>query len=348
MSSKFNFDIRSEKICLWPPLSGVGGPASFYQKMKAGIENRGLKMADDPEDPLCKTVLVIGGSAQLDKLWRARHSGKKIFQRLNGMNWVHRRRFTGVNHFLRSERNNFLLATIRRFLADGVIYQSQFSKTWWHSVYGGTHSPDTVVYNGVDLEQYIPLNLKESQDGLIRLLIIEGHLGGGHQYGLDIAHHLGLGLQNRLNRPVEIRIVGDVPEPDRLKWSRVSDIQMQFLGVVPRHDIRGLNHTSHLMYTTELNAACPNSVIEAMACGLPVIGYRTGSIYELLGDEGGVCVPYGSDHWKLEKPDIGNLVAAGVQVLQALPQYRLSARKRAEELFDVNRMVDLYLGFMLG
>ena len=67
----------------------------------------------------------------------------------------------------------------------------------------------------------------------------------------------------------------------------------------------------------------------------------------MLGEEGGICVPYGSNHWNLEKPNIDNLIGAAIRVIESRDRFSLTARKRAEDLFDVEKMVDLYLGFML-
>jgi glycosyltransferase involved in cell wall biosynthesis len=101
------------------------------------------------------------------------------------------------------------------------------------------------------------------------------------------------------------------------------------------------------LISSDINAACPNSVIEAMACGTPVIAFDTGALAEMIKDKGGITVPYGGDPWKLDPPDVPALAEAAVHVLQNLAGYQLGARVRAEEAFDVNNMVDLYLEVLL-
>ncbi|MCE1253831.1 MAG: glycosyltransferase family 4 protein [Anaerolineae bacterium] len=336
------------KVCLWPHLSGVGGPTSFYLKMQDGLKKRGISLAQHPLEEGCEVVLLIGGSSRVVDLWRARQRGVRIVQRLNGMNWVHRLRFTGVRHYLNSERNNMLLAGIRRHLAHAIVYQSRFSQTWWNRMYQSTSAKENVVYNGVDTTAFVPGDIYQIPDEKVQLLVVEGHLGGGHEYGLAIAHQLGAGIQRLSGRLVEVKIVGDVPKAQQVFWSRAMDVDMRFMGVVPRKDILGIDQSSHLMYTAELNAACPNAVIEAMACGLPVVGFDTGSIAELLGDEAGRAVPYGSDHWKLEAPDTAALTKAAMEILAHLPQYRQAARQRAERLFSAEEMVDSYIKALLA
>ena len=139
-------------------------------------------------------------------------------------------------------------------------------------------------------------------------------------------------------------VVGDVPpvllrEFAHLEWIR-------WLGVIDLSQIPSLNRSAHLYFPCEINAACPNSVIEAMACGLPVIGYQTGAILELVGDEGGKVVRYGAKDTELEQAVVEPLVQGAIDILDHWEKYSKSARKRAETLFDVNEMVEKYINAM--
>src|SRR4030067_628733 len=82
-------------VCLVPRLEGVGGMVSFRRKMVAGLRARGVGVVDDLEGEEYDAVLVIGGTRQLGKLWRARQRGVRVIQRLDGMNWLDRRPPTG-------------------------------------------------------------------------------------------------------------------------------------------------------------------------------------------------------------------------------------------------------------
>ncbi len=79
-----------------------------------------------------------------------------------------------------------------------------------------------------------------------------------------------------------------------------------------------------------------------------MVSYATGSLPELIGEDGGAVVPYGSNYWRLEEPDTDLLVEAAVRVLDKLPEYRASARKRAESLFGLDKMVADYKKVLLG
>jgi glycosyltransferase involved in cell wall biosynthesis len=106
--------------------------------------------------------------------------------------------------------------------------------------------------------------------------------------------------------------------------------------------------SSHVLFSAEINPPCPNSVIEALACGLPVIGFDTGSLSELVQGEAGRLAVYGADEWKMEPPDIPALAAAATQVLQDQQNFRKAAREQAEAKFALDKMVDEYLNVLLG
>jgi glycosyltransferase involved in cell wall biosynthesis len=334
-------------VSILPHLSGLGGPVSFQSRLVNGLQARDSQICQNPLDPACGAVLVIGGTRHLDLLWRVHHRGVRIIQRLNGMNWIHRRQRTGVRHFIRSEMNNAILAMIRRRLADRVVYQSQFARNWWQTVHGPVQTPGRVIYNGVDLEEFNPDGPQHRPDDRIRLLLVEGHLRGGYEHGLVNAVQLTRMLNQQGKKKVELVVAGDVPESLHQKVQQPGESWINWTGIIPQGQIPELDRSAHILFSADLNAACPNAVIEAMACGLPVIAFATGSLPELVDGDAGMVVPYGSNYWKLESPDIRGLADAFNQVLAGGEKYRLGARERAETTFGLDRMVEQYLNVLL-
>jgi len=335
-------------VCILPHLSGLGGPVSFQGRLIDGLQRRGIGVVHNPSDPACTAVLVIGGTRQVMRVWQARRRGVRIVQRLNGMNWIHRKRPTGLRHYLRSEINNRLLATIRRYVADKIVYQSNFARTWWQTVYGSSSSPATVIYNGIDLQVFHPGGEEGLPSDHIRLLLVEGHLRGGYEQGLDSAIKLTLLLNQAGGMGVKLRVVGDVPLSMQQRFNAVAGNQVEWTGIVPQASIPQIDRSAHLLFSADLNAACPNSVVEAMACGLPVVGFATGSLPELVEGDSGRVVPYGSNYWNLEPPDIPGLAGAVREVLAGRPLFQLAARRRAEEAFGIDQMVEQYIQVLLG
>jgi len=282
----------------------------------------------------------------LPGLIRARCDGVRIVQRLDGINWLHRRLPTGMRHYLRAEYGNCLLALLRRRFVTQIIYQSEFVRGWWQRRFGQEQVPTSVIYNGVDLSVFTPEGPPERPTDHFRLLLVEGSLQGGYESGLETA----LGLAERLaeNQAVELKVVGRISLERQSAMQRKSRIPVLWAGLVPNEQIPGLDRSAHLLYSADLNAACPNSVIEALACGLPVAAFGTGALPELVTGDSGRLVSYGGDPWKLDRPAIPALANAAVEILQNQAHYRMAARQRAEEAFGIDHMVERYLDVLIG
>ena len=344
--------LRQRRVCLVPNVQGVGGMVSFRSRLAAGLEQRGIQVCYDLADQPYQAVLVIGGTRQLGGLWRARQRGAFIVQRLNGMNWLHRFQADGgwgrIRHYLRAEYGNFILSTVRSRMAQRVVYQSEFSRRWWERVYGPTKAPNQVVYNAVDLSEYSPNGEHERPAHTWRVLMVEGSLMGGYESGLETGVRLVEQLaQAGLDRPVELMVVGRVPSELQQAWEARTNIQIEWVGLVKRAEIPKIDRSAHLLYSADLNAACPNAVIEALACGLPVAAFDTGALAEMVTPEAGRIAPYGGDPWKLDPPDIPALAQACLEVLHDQPGLRIGARRRAEQAFGLEKMLDGYIQALL-
>ena len=102
------------RICMVPKVHGVGGVVTFQAKLAAGLAQRGIQVCHDLDETPYDAVLLTSTTQDLLGLLRQRRRGVRIVQRLDGINWLHRRQPTGPRHYLRSEYGNRLLALLRR------------------------------------------------------------------------------------------------------------------------------------------------------------------------------------------------------------------------------------------
>ena len=333
------------RICIVPRVDGLAGVASFRLKFEDGLRLRGVDITHDPSQP-ADAILVLAGTRRLLQLRKARAAGMRIVQRLDGLNWVQRVRWAGLRYTLRAIYGNANLSFIRGRFAKHVIYQSQFIKGWWEDWYGAAGVPSTVILNGVDLNGYTPNGLHERPSSHYRILVVEGSLAGGLDSGMYHAVDLASALSQKYK--IELLVVGCVDRRTQNKFNHQTAFRIRFMNKVPREHIPWLMRSAHLLFSAEVNPPCPNSVIEAMACGLPIIGFDTGSLSEIVHGDAGRLAPYGGDPWKLEKPDIPALANAAVEVLEEQARFRNSARDRAETVFGLDKMVDEYIKVLLG
>jgi len=329
-----------------PRVDGLAGVASFRLKFEDGLRSRGVDVTHNLSEP-SDAILVLAGTRHLLPLWTARSRGQRIVQRLNGINWVHKKRNTGLKHYLRAEYGNFILSFIRSRIATNIIYQSEFSRNWWEDWYGKTPVPSTVAHNGVDLNVYKPGDETPSNPPY-KLLLVEGSLGGGYEMGLDNAIRLTEILQQKHSLQVELMVVGKITDEHKAQVASKTNIAINWIGSVPRDRIPEIDRSAHLLFSADLNAACPNSVVEALACGLPVLSFDSGGLKELVPGDSGRIVPYGGNPWNIDPPDVNSLADAAVDILQTQPKFRKSAREQAETNLGLEGMVDKYLDVLLG
>mgnify|MGYP005818114749 CR=1 FL=1 len=320
--------------------------SSFRRKLEAGLARRGIEVTHDLGRE-AQAVLVIGGTKDLPGLWNRRRRGARLVQRLDGMNWIHRKRRTWLRHFLRAEYGNALLALIRSRLADHIVYQSEFSRDWWRARYGPEPGGCSVVRNGVDLDEYRPAAQDRRPPDRCRLLVVEGSLGGGYDMGLDNAVALAETLAGSERLPVELMVVGAITPDHRARVQARAHVPILWGGVLEPHAVIEAMQSAHLLFSADLHPACPNSVIEAMACGLPVAAFDTGAVRELVQGGAGAVVPYGGDPWNIDPPDIPGLARAAAAILRDPAPFRAAARAEAGRRLGLDAMLDGYLKALL-
>jgi len=332
-----------KRVCLIPTYSGVGGPASFQMRFTREAARQGVEVCTDLDDRPFDAVLVVGGTRQLGKLWQVRQSGVPIIQRLDGFNWMHRAAKASLPYRLRAEFRNLILRVIRRRMAARIVYQSEFVVRRWEQVFGRLDTPHEVIHNGIDLAQFSPEGPHERPAERFRIMLLEGTFHGGFDFGLRLGLDLAAELAETHGLNIEVMAAGQISPKLVAKWDAYSRVPVTWLGVVDRAAIPDLHRSAHLYFSGELHPACPNAVIEALACGLPVAAFDTGALPEIVTGDAGRVVPYGADSWRLEMPDIPALARAAAEILGDQPRFRLAARQRAEAGFDIRHTVSRYL-----
>ncbi|HII30185.1 hypothetical protein COT48_05120 [Candidatus Woesearchaeota archaeon CG08_land_8_20_14_0_20_47_9] len=131
-----------------------------------------------------------------------------------------------------------------------------------------------VICNGVDTAQFKPGNKKNSK-GKVRL-ISTGRLI--ERKGYDYLIKALQGLRN-----FELTLIGEGDQEERLKNLASSlNVPVNFLGRLEHDEIPAQLQDADVFVLQTLNEGMSNSVLEAMACGLPVVTTDVGGTRELV------------------------------------------------------------------
>jgi len=123
--------------------------------------------------------------------------------------------------------------------------------------------------------------------------------------------------------------------------SRGYDCRIKLIGPLPSHDVANLMRTAQVLCLPSHGEGTPNCVMEALACGLPVVATRVGGIPDVIEDQkSGILV---------DKGDIQGLADALVCLLQdSHARTRMGetghafARRHLDARINVIRLVHLY------
>jgi glycosyltransferase involved in cell wall biosynthesis len=153
-----------------------------------------------------------------------------------------------------------------------------------------------ILYNGVDVDRFgtarrdrqALLPAVESRTKLIAVVANMYVPGKGHAYLIAAAAQIC-----REFPEIIFLLIGDGPERSKLEQQvRKAGLQKNFLFVGRRKDVPELLACCDLSVLPSEAEALPNSVLEAMAAGLPVVATRVGGIPEIIQDgENGLLVP---------------------------------------------------------
>ncbi|MCP3930983.1 MAG: glycosyltransferase family 4 protein, partial [Bacteroidetes bacterium] len=232
---------------------------------------------------------------------------------------------------------NNLLRFIRNNLADQIIYQSEFVRDWWHKYAGNVDGKERIIYNAVDINDFKPFFSGTQEDR--KLVCVEGTVQSDDAYIYPVET---LSKQLYEKGLVAETIVCGRIQTMEAQQRLESCPGLVIKGMIPRERIASVFQNA-VYLVLEVHPACSNSIIEAMACGIPVIGFDTGSVRELVSPEAGICVPYGADPWKLERPDVASLFKAAEKVINSWEQYSKGARAAAEKRFNIKDMTNAYV-----
>jgi glycosyltransferase involved in cell wall biosynthesis len=109
---------------------------------------------------------------------------------------------------------------------------------------------------------------------------------------------------------------------------------VQFTGPYTWEEAPRIYRQGDIYLNTQFNDNCPSAVLEAMACGLPVVHLACGGTMELVGDAGlAVAVEKSWDSFEYPSPE--QFANAMFEALRQRDAFSKIARHRCVDRFDL-------------
>jgi glycosyltransferase involved in cell wall biosynthesis len=219
-----------------------------------------------------------------------------------------------------------MLTTIHGFSSPQILaaYYAGARRSFYCSISDSDRDPGldylATTYNGIDPSQFA----FQDRPGEYLCFLGRFHPEKGTHLAIEIARRAGVRLK-----------MAAIPQDERYFKEQVAPHidgdRVQFLGAVER-DARNelLSNALALVHMTTRPERFGMTLIEAMACGTPVLGARMGSIPEIVVDAvtGFLC---------------DNVDQAVARVPQLASLDRRACRAHVEQCFSVERMIERYL-----
>jgi len=218
-------------------------------------------------------------------------------------------------------------------LADFIIYQSEFCKKSAIKFLGdGLFSE--IIYNSINTDRFLPdRNINRS---ICYLLIT-----GTHMFSYRVISALKCVAQlKKMSFQVKLTIAGKIMWKNGfseingvIRSLDIGDL-IDFYPPYTRNEAPGLYKNHHILLHAQYNDASPTVPLEAMSCGLPVVGSSSGGMPEIVTNETGILLGGGDSFEIIEVLSEDQMAKAVITIWDDYANYSIAARTRAEEKFD--------------
>lgn len=226
-----------------------------------------------------------------------------------------------------------------RSQADYIFNQSEFSRLSAERYLGPSQVPAEICLNPVNTQVFSPSPPVPNP-------AVWQILSAGTSHALYRTKSALDTLRALLSRKkhVHLTIAGE------FRWKNAaSQVAREMRGIeshvtilppFQQKDAPGIYRRAHVLLHTKFNDPCPTVPIEAMSCGVPVVGTASGGMPELVATGSGVLVPIVPSWTQDVAGNPTDLADAIEKIMENHPDMSCAARDHALRTFDVARWLE--------
>jgi glycosyltransferase involved in cell wall biosynthesis len=278
-----------------------------------------------------------------EKIRMLKEKGRKILFRLDGV-------FTPAmtpNY----KKENEVFRIKHNELADAVVYQSRYVRdVLCREFIGKTHPNSTIIHNGIDPTVFYPVDRGEVPKNILifgifrRRVYYHALLDGIMAFRVFQETHPDFtltikgffyGEEGEEPEKYLVQILSNIQDDKRIIFdlsSRISNLRSPLL-------YRSSALFLHLRY----GDPSPNVVVEAMACGTPVVGMTFGGDPEYIGNSGAIVDTSYKGHDLLPRVDAKEASDAMKFVIKHHKELKDRAVMRTHRLFSMDKIGAKYM-----
>jgi glycosyltransferase involved in cell wall biosynthesis len=298
------------RVCIPIEFQPQGGGFYFLLEFERYLESIGWSVTRDPRTR-AEFLFTNHWMTPPGALFKAirRHPGVCIVQRIDG----------AAQDYGRDEPDADRTQAAVNRLADLTIFQSRYSRFATREKFPIIRHDGPVIWNPVDLGTFTP-------HGPARVYPIPITVAAVSWSANPRKGAASLYACAAQNPDIGFALCGNFADaPDLPNLVRP--------GVLGRAELAGALRGAAALLTFSENEACPNHVLEALACGRPALYLDSGAMAEVVGLAG---LPVTVETFR---PQLERLLAD-------LADYQVAARALAESEFDPARVFPRYLAAM--
>ena len=226
--------------------------------------------------------------------------------------------------------------------ADHVFCQSQFCRDCAEEFLGKRQGKTEILFNAVDLNHFSPQPI--ASDVTANSFLVTGKFDSHMFYRIE-ASLLGFKMAKDRGLDANIKIAGWMSNECQEKCATLVknlgiENLVKIVGSYTQDEAPRLYRSADVYLMLKHNDPCPNTVLEALACGLPVLYSNSGGVPELATGLSGHPLEVKQGFEETFTPSPEAIAEGMVTILENLAERKIAARKRAEEAFDINNWIN--------